>query len=110
MEIVRATVDRAEDIGYVHAMSWKEAYRGIVPKEFLDNFTPKKRADVFRKVLQSDQDEHYIAYLDGQPVGMLTIGKSRDDDADENMGEIYAIYLLRVLGQELRQTTNGFCR
>ena len=28
MKIVRATVDRAEDIGYVHAMSWRQAYHG----------------------------------------------------------------------------------
>ena len=94
MEIVRATVDRAEDIGYVHAMSWKKAYHGIVPKEFLDNFTPEKRADIFRKTLPSSQDEFYIAYLNRQPMGMLVIGKSRDDDANENVGEIDAIYLL----------------
>lgn len=73
MEIVRATADKAEDIGYVHAMSWKEAYRGIVPQEFLDNFTPEKRADAFRKTFPSSQDEFYIAYLNNKPMGMLII-------------------------------------
>ncbi len=94
MEIVRASLDRAEDIAYVHAMSWREAYHGIVPDEFLEDFTPEKRADVFRKSFPSSPDEFYIAYLDGQPMGMLVIGKLRDADADEHAGEIGAIYLL----------------
>lgn len=96
MDIVKATADRAEDIGYVHAMSWRGAYRGIVPDEYLDNnFTPEKRAAVFKKVLQSGNTEYfYIAYLNGQPIGMLAIGKSRDDDADDSTGEVGAIYLL----------------
>lgn len=94
MKIVRATVDRAEDIGYVHAMSWRQAYHGMVPKEFLDNFTPEKRADSYRKTLPTSQEEYYVAYLNGQPMGMLVFGKSQDDDADESVGEIHAIYLL----------------
>lgn len=94
MQIVRATADKADDIGYVHAMSWKEAYRRIVPEEFLDNFTPEKRADAFRRTISSGCDESYIAYLNNKPMGMLVIGKSKDDYVNENVGEIYAIYLL----------------
>lgn len=94
MEIVRATFGNAEDLGYVHAMSWRKSYSGIIPKEFLDNFTPEKRTDIFRKTLLSSQDEFYIAYLNKQPMGMLVLGKSRDDEANENMGEIESIYLL----------------
>jgi ribosomal protein S18 acetylase RimI-like enzyme len=94
VKIIRATVDRAEDIGYVHAMSWQSAYQGIVPQEYLANITPEKRADMYRKTLPSSQDEYYIAYLDEQPMGMLVLGKSRDEDASESVGEIYAIYLL----------------
>jgi GNAT superfamily N-acetyltransferase len=98
MEIISATVDRAEDIGYVHATSWEKAYHGIVPKEFLDNFTPEKRTDIFRKTLTSSdklsRDEFYVAYLNNQPMGMLVIGKSRDKDVNEKVSEIGAIYLL----------------
>jgi len=94
MEIIRATLDMAEDIGYVHAMSWQKAYRGIVPDEYLANFTPERRASIFRKMLPESQDEYYIAYLDNKPMGMMVLGKSRDEDADENTGEITAIYLL----------------
>jgi len=94
VEIIRATVDMAEDAGYVHATAWKNAYDGIVPKEFLDNFTPEKRTEAFRKILQSAEEEHYIINMDGRPMGILTIGKSRDSDAGEERGEVYGIYLL----------------
>ncbi|HOB35162.1 MAG TPA: GNAT family N-acetyltransferase [Bacillota bacterium] len=94
MEIVRATADRAEDIGYVHAMSWHAAYHGLVPQELLDNFTPEKRAEMFRTTIPASAEEYYIAYLDRQPVGMLALGNSQDDDADASVGEIHAIYVL----------------
>lgn len=93
-EIIKTTLDRAEDIGYVHAMSWKAAYSGIVPKEFLDIFTPKRRTEVFRKTFPTSKSEYYIAYVNNNPMGMLVIGKSQDDDANENVCEIECIYLL----------------
>jgi len=107
MEIVRATLDKADDMGYVHAMSWQKAYDGIVPKEILDNFTPEKRAESFRnKMLQSAGEEYYIAYSDGNPAGIMVLGKCRDNDADKETGELYAIYLLaeywgRNIGRQL---------
>lgn len=86
MEIIRATIERAEDIGYVHAMSWRKAYHGIVPEEYLDNFTPEKRAEEFRKTFPTSQAEYYIAYLNGQPMGMLVIGKSQEDNTELSHG------------------------
>lgn len=50
MEILRATVDNAEELGFIHAMSWNKAYSGIIPQEFLDNITPIKRTDIFSTV------------------------------------------------------------
>lgn len=94
MKIIRATVDRAENVGFVHAMSWQRAYQGIVPQEYLAKITPERRADMYRKTLASSQDEYYLAFLDEQPMGMLVLGISRDADASESVGEIYAIYLL----------------
>jgi len=95
MDIIRATIETAEDLGYVHATAWNHAYRGIVPDEYLNKyFIPEKRAEKFRKVLPSTDNEYYIAYFDGKPMGMVVLGKSGDDDAKENAGEVSAIYLL----------------
>lgn len=36
MEIRKATIDDVKDISRIHALSWKSAYKGIVPQTYLD--------------------------------------------------------------------------
>jgi len=36
MEIRTATLDDVPDISRIHALSWKAAYKGIVPQAYLD--------------------------------------------------------------------------
>lgn len=93
-EIHRATVDDADDIGYVHAKSWQSAYEKILPKEFLIDFTPQKRSEFFKRIIPIRPEEYYIGYLGYNPIGMLIIGKTVDEDVKPNIGEIMALYLL----------------
>lgn len=94
IHIQKATSDKAYDIGYVHSKSWQIAYAGIIPQDFLDNFTPEKRAEIFKKVMPTRPEEYYIAYVEGQPIGMLIIGTTPDADVKPNTGDIMALYLL----------------
>lgn len=94
LEIMKAVLANAEDLGFVHATSWKQAYRGIVPQTFLDQLTSESRATFFRKAISISQHEFYGAYLKGKPVGMMSIGHSRDKDASEDTAEISAIYCI----------------
>lgn len=93
-KILRATLDHANDIGYVTALSWQAAYKSIVPYEFLSKFTPEKRSKKFKKVMLTRLEEHYVAYLDKAPIGTLVIGAALDKDASKSIGEVGAIYLL----------------
>jgi ribosomal protein S18 acetylase RimI-like enzyme len=94
LKIIRATLNNVNDIGYVHAMSWKKAYQGIVPQPYLDQLTPESRSAFFKKVISISNHEFYLAYLSELPIGMMSIGKSRDDDLDDHVGEVSAIYLM----------------
>lgn len=94
IEIHGATIDDADDIGYLHAKSWQSAYRDILPREYLNEFTPEKRSDFFKKALSTRPEEYYLAYLDRIPIGMLIIGKALDENIKPNTGEIMALYLL----------------
>jgi len=93
-KIVKATIEHADDIGYVHVMSWRAAYKNIVPDDYLLSLSPVKRAERFRASLTTRPEVFYVAYFYNNAAGMLVYGKSLDDDADENTGEIGAIYLL----------------
>ena len=43
IEIIKAELSNANEIGYIGALSWQASYRGIVPDKFLADFIPEKR-------------------------------------------------------------------
>lgn len=89
-----ATVNDTKILGEIHSKSWKSTYKGIVPDEILDNITSSKREKYFKKALSEKWEEDAIIFKDGIPVGLICIGKCRDDDKQECSGEIWGIYLL----------------
>jgi RimJ/RimL family protein N-acetyltransferase len=93
-EIIKATLNHSDDLGYVHTISWQQAYQGIIPQMFLDQLTPEARAAFFKKAIPISKHEFYIAYLNGKPVGMMSIGKSRDKDLDDHAAEVSSIYCI----------------
>lgn len=93
LEVIKATVHFAEDMGYVHAESWQKAYRGIVPDDIVDAFTPEKRGEVFREAIATRPEEYYFFKVNGHPAGIALLHKSHEDNAADTDGEIYAIYV-----------------
>jgi len=88
-----ADVSDAGILGEIHAASWKEAYKGIVPDEILKNISPERREKYFEKALAEGWEQDAIIYKDGEPAGMICIGRCRDTDRSEGYGEIWGIYL-----------------
>lgn len=105
-EIRYATHNDAAALGEIHASSWKIAYKNIVPDEILDNITIEKRKKFFEKALTEGWEEDAIIYKDKVAVGLICIGKCRDEDKTPYTGEIWGIYLHpnywnRGIGKEL---------
>ncbi|MFN8376095.1 MAG: GNAT family N-acetyltransferase [Anaerolineae bacterium] len=94
MNLRRATADDAPALARVHVDSWQVAYRGIVPESHLERFTYAWRERAFRKALSDNSEETYLLQDEEQPVAILTIGASRDDDLDtQAVGELWGIYI-----------------
>ena len=94
MNLRRATPDDATALAHVHVDSWRSAYRGLVPDEFLDGLDYDQRALRFREALVAGSEETYLAEENGEPFGIPTLGACRDADVDQNTtGEIWGIYL-----------------
>lgn len=107
-EIINADAGDAETLGKIHALSWKVAYEGIIGEEILAGITPVKREAYFRKALTEGWEEDALIHKDGKPAGLISIGKSRDEDCKANFGEIRGIYLHpdfwdKGLGRELME-------
>jgi RimJ/RimL family protein N-acetyltransferase len=92
----------AEAVGWVYIHVWQQAYRGLVPDEFLDNLRPRPRINTApasgRRAVAMEED--------GRIIAVSTFSACRDEDAGEDTGEIISIYLLadcwgRGLGRRL---------
>ncbi|MDP4011663.1 MAG: GNAT family N-acetyltransferase [Candidatus Roizmanbacteria bacterium] len=94
--IVReANIGDVSGIAKIHVETWQYAYRGQLPDAFLDSLSIEKRQKVWREELSNPQSnvKIYVGEIESKIVGFCSLGKSRDDDADESMGELYAIYI-----------------
>lgn len=74
----------AEAVASVHVRSWQAAYAHVFPAESLAALSVDTRAAQWRRC------PPLVAEDDGEIVGFVSVGASRDDDAD---GELYAIYV-----------------
>lgn len=92
VEVLRATSKMADDMGYVHAMSWQKAYKDIIPKEILNKFTPENRAIIFKEAIATRPEEFYLFKVENKPAGIALLHKRHEDQAADVDGEIYAFY------------------
>ena len=92
--IRKATPEDAYDYAVCKNKSWKSAYKGIVPEDFLNNLSDEEYTERNKQLfISSGDEEFYCVEQNNKIIGILSICKSRDEDK-QNAGEIMAIYLL----------------
>ena len=90
MEIRKVTqTDDFAAIGDIYAHSWKTAYKGIVPQDYLDELHGSRWADF----LASNHDNSFIVMDAGKYIGTSSVCAARDEKM-AGWGEIISIYLL----------------
>ena len=98
----------AKAIAQVHIRSWQQAYRDLMPSEYLGSLakTLPQRVSYWTNTIQSGDSTLLVAELDKQVIGWISVGASRDPDAAvNNAGEVMALYVL----EEHWQTGIGRC-
>ncbi|WP_339289530.1 GNAT family N-acetyltransferase [Paenibacillus sp. FSL E2-0201] len=96
MKIRKATASDIDGIAFVHAMSWKTTYKGLLSDEFLDAITVEARSKRWiRKFENPNKDEvMYVAEDEaGMIIGFANGGARREPDLYD--AELYALYLLK---------------
>jgi GNAT superfamily N-acetyltransferase len=104
-----ATTQDARAIAVVHVRTWQEAYRGLVPDEFLDSLDIERRIAAYAEhgTIGDAGSPLYVAEADDNIVGFSKIGPSPDEDG---VGEVGAIYVRAAhwdtgAGRELMRTS-----
>jgi len=93
MQIRRAVIQDAEAIAAIHVRAWQEAYRGIIPDEYLRSLRSERREVMWREALQSADSDTWVAEDAERVLGWINTGPSRDAGADCRAGELRALYV-----------------
>lgn len=93
MIIRRATVEDSLAIARMHISTWQHAYRGIVSQAYLDRLSVANRERMWVEVFERASWEILVAETAAEIVGFVSFGKSRNESAVKDVGEIYAIYV-----------------
>jgi ribosomal protein S18 acetylase RimI-like enzyme len=93
MIIRSARLEDALRIATIHVEAWRIAYRGIVPDEFLRALSVEQRHAVWQQNLEAGEALTWIAEDGDMAVGWISAARSRDDDAPQSTGEIWAVYV-----------------
>jgi ribosomal protein S18 acetylase RimI-like enzyme len=93
--IREAKLEDALGLATVHVKTWQYAYAGQMPSDFLASLSIARRANQWENWLTNLQPRSKILVAEGagKIIGFCNLGKSRDEDADETTGELFAIYI-----------------
>ena len=95
VEVREAKLEDAAGIARVRAESWRAAYRGIVPGEFLEAIDVAEWAERQRRNMENEPAGlvAFVATIQGEVVGWAACGRNREKDTPY-AGELFTVYLL----------------
>lgn len=104
MRIRKAKAGDEKGIAQVINLTWKDAYRGIVPAEFLNTMTTERHEEMFRENIRTNSEAIFVLE-DGEReiVGMASGAQDRSRQYDCELVAIYILpaYQKKGLGKEL---------
>lgn len=109
-----AQINDAAAIAGIHVATWRTAYRGLLPDDFLASLDEAWYAERWRRALGDPSGRVYVAEAAGAVVGFASGGRERAGE-DGYEGELYAIYIRdeaqgRGHGRRLVQAVAGGLR
>ena len=93
MEIRQATIDDARAIAEVHVRSWQQAYRGLLPDEYLASLSIDQREQFWLEILTNRQSEVLLAKFNGTVTGFISYAASRNNAVKTRKAEVLALYI-----------------
>jgi L-amino acid N-acyltransferase YncA len=104
MQIRSATVADAHGIAEVHVRAWQEAYAHLLPLDRLMALVPEERVERWRRTLDEDEEQAWVAIHEDQIVGWAT-ASSRDVTEHPRARELNGLYCVaRVHGSGAGQS------
>lgn len=83
----------ATRIAEIHVETWRAAYRGLIPDDYLAGLDVHRRAVVWRSIIGKPGQTVLVAVRGERIVGFCSFLRSRDSAAPPEIGEVAAIYV-----------------
>jgi ribosomal protein S18 acetylase RimI-like enzyme len=82
-------------IAELHIRSWQFGHQGLFPQSVIDSVSVEERVDSWRETLASPSPGKtvLVAEQDGEIVGFVSSGPSRDRPVEAGAGEIYELFV-----------------
>jgi len=94
VKIRRARPEDAHAIATVHVRSWKTAFSGLLPQDYLDALRPEDRLGQWQEALSSSPWPVVLVGEEaGRVVGFVAVAPSGDAGAGDDVGEVETVYL-----------------
>ncbi|MDQ2944057.1 MAG: GNAT family N-acetyltransferase [Candidatus Dormibacteraeota bacterium] len=109
-----ASLADAAEIARVHVATWRSAYEGLLPDDFLASLSESNYAERWRRVVGDTSSRVFVVEEPDGIVGFASGGRERAGESGF-AGELYAIYVLdsaqrRGHGRELVSSMVGALR
>jgi ribosomal protein S18 acetylase RimI-like enzyme len=93
MQIELATLEDCRSVAEAHVESWRRAYKGILPEQYLASLSVAERESMWRGMVERQPSQLLVARIAGQIAGFVAFGASRDEGAPADCAEVWAIYV-----------------
>jgi ribosomal protein S18 acetylase RimI-like enzyme len=109
-----AALDDAEEIARVHVATWRSAYSGLLPDDFLASLSEANYTERWRRVIGEGLSRVFVVDEPDGIAGFASGGRERAGEVGF-AGELYALYVLegahrRGYGRELVRAVAGALR
>ncbi|WP_159739928.1 GNAT family N-acetyltransferase [Vibrio atypicus] len=95
----KAAQTDAREIAQIHVSSWKSAFDGLMPADYINGFTVSSRVDEWHKTIRNNTETVVVAERDDKVVGFMSYFVSPES---AEVIELSKLYLCpSVYGQRL---------
>jgi len=88
-----ATIQDAVSMSLIHANSWKKAYQGLLPDEYLNGIEDTQWVDMITNRLKDGTMKAWVATIEDKMIGCVCVGNSKYQGYEGQL-ELISIYVL----------------
>lgn len=88
-----ALVSDAREIAQMHIETWRTAYAGIVPDDYLASLSVDTREQGWLRMIERGTPNLWVAECSDCIAGLISFGANRETSEATTLGELMAIYV-----------------